>query len=171
MTLSIIAKDPDDTWEGKVATSADKTELHQAPCTYEDGCRDWLVWESGWKMQDAAGKPRESLRGWTGTTGCTNTAGHMLAALPKLPGAGGDPRRPEARQTCSWESAETLWGWLHGGVRSRTPAVILLLLLMLGRLWPGHAVPSGPCPAGHGAAGEQPEDNGQKDEEMPDPHL
>lgn len=58
MTLSIIAKDPNDSWEGKVVTSVDNTRLHKASCTYKEGCRDQLVWESSWKMQDAAGRPR-----------------------------------------------------------------------------------------------------------------
>lgn len=62
-------------------------------------------------------------------------------------------------------------GSTTGGVRSRTPAVRPLLLLMPGRLWPGHAVPPGTCPAGHGAAAQQPDGNGQKEEEMPNPHL
>lgn len=41
---------------------------------------------------------------------------------------------------------------------------MLLQVLTLGRLWPDHTVSS----AGHGAAGEHPED--KKGEEMPDSH-
>lgn len=38
----------------------------------------------------------------------------------------------------------------------------LLLLSMLGRLWPEHAVPSGTCPAGQGTAGEQQKTAGKR---------
>lgn len=83
--------------------------------------------------------------------------------------ASGNHRRAKAGQNCSWERIETL-GVAAGGVRSRTPAVMFLFLLMLDRLWPGHTVPPGPCPAGQGAAAEQPGDNRQEDEQMPNPH-
>lgn len=64
-------------------------------------------------MQVAVGRPRERLCGWTGISSCANTTGHRLAVLPKLPGAGGYTWRPKKRQTCSWEGAEMLWGWIH----------------------------------------------------------